>query len=84
MKPCESVSLAGFAPMWSVYLIDLYSRRLLGYPTSVHPDADLAGQAVKMALATRGGAVAGVIFHSDRGSTYTANDFTMRLIHASA
>jgi transposase InsO family protein len=37
-----------------------------------------------MALATRGGAVAGVIFHSDRGSTYTANDFTMRLIHASA
>ncbi|MCA1705045.1 MAG: IS3 family transposase [Actinobacteria bacterium] len=57
-------------------VIDLYSRRLLGYPTSVHPDADLAGQAIKMALASRGGAVAGVIFHSDRGSTYTANDFT--------
>jgi len=57
-------------------VIDLYSRRLLGYPTSVHPDADLAGQAIKMALAARGGAVAGVIFHSDRGSTYTANDFT--------
>ena len=33
-------------------VIDLYSRRLLGYPTSVHPDADLAGQAIKMALAT--------------------------------
>lgn len=29
-----------------------------------------------MAVATRGGDVAGVIFHSDRGSTYTANDFT--------
>ena len=57
-------------------VIDLCSRRLLGYPTSAHPDAELAGQAIKMAVATRGGAVAGVIFHSDRGSTYTANDFT--------
>jgi len=57
-------------------VIDLYSRRLLGYPTSVHPDAELAGQGIKMALASRGGAVPGVIFHSDRGSTYTANDFT--------
>lgn len=30
-----------------------------------------------MAVAARGGAdrVAGVIFHSDRGSTYTAGDF---------
>ena len=26
--------------------------------------------------AVRGGSVAGVIFHSDRGSTYTAYDFT--------
>jgi len=55
-------------------VIDLCSRRLLGYPTSAHPDAELAGQAIKMAVATRGGTVAGVIFHSDRGSTYTAND----------
>jgi len=58
-------------------VIDLYSRRLLGYPTSAHPDADLAGQAITMAVATRGGAVPGVIFHTDRGSTYTANDFTI-------
>ena len=57
-------------------VIDLCSRRLLGYPTSARPDADLAGQAITMAVATRGGTVAGVIFHSDRGSTYTANDFT--------
>jgi putative transposase len=56
--------------------IDLFSRRLLGYATSAHPDADLAGQAIKMAVAARGGMVAGVIFHSDRGSTYTAGNFT--------
>jgi putative transposase len=58
--------------------IDLFSRRLLGYATSCHPDAELAGQTIKMAVAARGGTdqVAGVIFHSDRGSTYTANSFT--------
>lgn len=56
--------------------LDLFSRRLLGYATSAHPDAVLAGQAIKMAVATRGGHVAGVIFHTDRGSTYTADDFT--------
>jgi putative transposase len=57
-------------------VIDLFSRRLLGYATSAHPDAELAADAIRMAVATRGGDVAGVVFHSDRGSTYTANDFT--------
>jgi putative transposase len=56
--------------------LDLFSRRLLGYATSAHPDAVLAGQAIKMAVAARDGNVAGVIFHTDRGSTYTADDFT--------
>lgn len=58
--------------------LDLFSRRLLGYATGCHPDAELAGQTIKMAVAARGGRerVAGVIFHSDRGSTYTAHDFT--------
>ena len=69
-------------------VIDLYSRRLLGAATGLHPDADLACAAIKMAVASRGGvdAVNGpnwradesqrVIFHTDRGSTYTANSFT--------
>ena len=59
-------------------VIDLYSRRLLGAATSLHPNAELACDAIKIAAATRGGraAIEGVIFHSDRGSTYTANDFT--------
>ena len=70
-------------------VIDLYSRRLLGAATGLHPDADLACAAIKMALAARGGveAVNGqgwrtdeskrVIFHTDRGSTYTANSHTL-------
>jgi putative transposase len=56
--------------------IDLFSRRLLGAATSAHPDAVLAGRAIKMAVAARGGDVAGVVFHTDRGSTYTADGFT--------
>jgi putative transposase len=65
-------------------VIDLYSRRLLGAATGLHPDADLACAAIKMAVAARGGKPAiwreneaeRVIFHTDRGSTYTANAFT--------
>jgi len=56
--------------------IDLFSRRLLGYATSDHPDAALAVATIRMAAAVRGGDVRGAIFHSDRGSTYTACDFT--------
>ena len=59
-------------------VIDLYSRRLLGAATGLHPDAELACRAIKMAIAVRGGktAIAGVTFHTDRGSTYTSNAFT--------
>jgi putative transposase len=59
-------------------VLDLYSRRLLASPTSEHPDASLACDAIKMAATVRGGraAIDGVIFHTDRGSTYTATSFT--------
>jgi transposase InsO family protein len=48
-------------------VIDLYSRRLLGAATGLHPDAELACEAIKMAVAARGGAeqIGGVIFHTD-------------------
>lgn len=65
-------------------VIDLYSRRLLGAATGLHPDAELACAAIKMAVTARGGREAiwraeeseRVIFHTDRGSTYTAKSFT--------
>jgi putative transposase len=59
-------------------VIDLYSRRLLGAATGLHPDAELACEAIKMAVAARSGAehISGVIFHTDRGSTHTADKFT--------
>jgi len=65
-------------------VIDLFSRRLLGAAMGLHPDAELACGAIKMAVAARGGRQAmwredesqRVIFHTDRGSTYTAKVFT--------
>jgi putative transposase len=60
-------------------VLDLFSRKLLACPTSEHPNAELACDAIKVAAASRGGraAIDGVIFHSDRGSTYTAASFTL-------
>ena len=47
---------------------DLASKRIVGFGLSEHHDAELATAALKMAVAVRGGDVAGTIFHSDRGS----------------
>jgi putative transposase len=55
---------------------DLFSRRMLGFALSDdYPDAALATAAIHMAVATRGGDVTGVVFHSDRGSQYTSAEF---------
>lgn len=56
-------------------VIDLFSRRLLGYAMDAHHDVDLVVAALNMAATTRGGDVRGVIFHSDRGSEYTSRKF---------
>ncbi|MEU0969245.1 IS3 family transposase [Streptomyces sp. NPDC005917] len=56
-------------------VIDLFSRRLLGYAMGARHDADLVVAALNMAAATRGGDVRGVIFHSDRGSEYGSRKF---------
>ncbi len=60
---------------------DLFSRRIVGFAIGEHPDAELAKAALQTAVAVRGGSVAGVIFHSDRGSTYTADLFTEACDH---
>jgi transposase InsO family protein len=56
-------------------VLDLFSRRMLGYAMSEHHDAELAKASLSMAAASRGGNIDGVIFHSDRGSEYTAETF---------
>ena len=56
-------------------VLDVRSRRILGFALSGHHDAQLAYGALAMAAAVRGGHVAGVILHTDQGSEYTAGFF---------
>ena len=53
-------------------VLDVFSRRIIGWALADHMRASLVCDALTMAVATRGGPVAGVIFHSDRGSQYTS------------
>lgn len=63
-------------PLYLATVIDLYSRRLIGYALAEHCKAPLVCDAMRMALATRGGLVAGVVIHTDRGSQYSSDAFT--------
>jgi putative transposase len=58
-------------------VLDLGSRRMLGYSMADHMRTELVLDALRMAVAARGGdhVVAGVIGHADRGAQYTSNDY---------
>lgn len=56
-------------------VLDLGSRRLLGYSMDDHMRTELVADALRMAASTRGGATAGIIFHGDRGSQYLSGDY---------
>jgi len=56
-------------------VLDMGSRRVLGFALSEQHNAQLAYGALTMAVAVRGGAVPGVILHTDQGSEYTARSF---------
>jgi hypothetical protein len=51
-----------------VSVLDVASRRVLGFALGERHDAALAYGALAMAVAVRGGQVPGVVFHTDQGS----------------
>lgn len=53
-------------------VVDLYSRRVVGWATSSTPDAELARRALEKALAWRRPRRWRLMFHSDQGCQYTA------------
>jgi putative transposase len=58
-------------------VLDMGSRRIVGFAIGEHHDADLSQAALQMAVAVRGGkeAIHDVIMHTDQGSEYTAKNF---------
>jgi transposase InsO family protein len=56
-------------------VIDLASRRVVGWALADHMRAELVCDALRMAVAHRRPAP-GTLFHSDRGTQYTSTEFT--------
>ncbi len=61
------------------FVEDLASRRILGMSMATHMRAKLGGDALSEAVGTRGGDVAGVVFHSDRGTQLRGIRRTLRI-----
>jgi transposase InsO family protein len=61
-------------------VLDLGSRRLLGYSMADHMRTELVADALTMAAATRGGRTGGIIFHGDRGSQYLSGDYRQLIV----
>jgi putative transposase len=62
-------------PLYLASVVDLHSRRVVGFALGAQHDAALARAALCMAVAVRGGDVAGVILHTDQGGEYTGGVF---------
>src|SRR5690606_32520398 len=60
-------------------VLDAFSRRVIGWSLDTHLRAELALEALDMALATRRPARGGLIHHSDRGVQYACGEYTARL-----
>ncbi len=56
-------------------MIDVHSRRLLGWSMADHMRVELVTDALKAAVRIRGGRVDDVIFHSDHGAQYGSKAF---------
>ena len=60
--------------LYLAVILDLHSRRVIGWAVSNRMKRDLAIRALKMAIALRS-PPRGCIFHSDRGSQYCSHDY---------
>jgi putative transposase len=66
--------------VYLAFVIDVYSRRVVGWQLTSHMRASLVCDALKMAVSTRPrGADVQLVHHSDRGSQYTSTDFAQVL-----
>ena len=77
---CGDVTYIWTGNRWAylAVVIDLYSRKPIGWALANSPDSELTMKALTMAYELRG-RPKGVMFHSDQGSHYTSRKFKQRL-----
>jgi putative transposase len=67
--------------LYLAVILDLYSRRVIGWSMSAHRDEELVERALSMALMQRH-PKAGLLHHTDRGSQYTSQAYQALLTDA--
>ncbi len=73
---------SGFA--YVAFIVDVYSRYIVGWQASRSLRTDLALDALEQALWAREGPLDGLVHHSDRGVQYLSIRYTERLAEAGA
>ncbi len=70
--------------VYTAFVVDVFSRAIVGWRVAATLRAELALDALEMALWTRGPDLEGLVHHSDRGVQYLAIRYTERLALADA
>jgi len=73
---------AGF--VYTAFVVDAFSRAIVGWRVMASLRAELALDALELAIWARGPGLADLVHHSDRGSQYLAIRYTERLAEAEA
>jgi putative transposase len=78
-----------YVPTWSgmcyaAFVIDVFSRMIVGWSLATHLRASLAIEALEMAIWHRDERLDGLIHHSDRGGQYLSIRYTERLAEQGA
>lgn len=68
--------------LYLAVIIDLFSRRVVGWSMADNMRTELVLDALRAALGSRVPDAGGLLFHSDRGSQYAANDYRSALENA--
>ena len=70
--------------VYTAFVIDVFSRRIVGWRTARTMTTDLPFDALEMAIWARNERLENLVHHSDRGSQYTSIRYTDRLVEAGA
>lgn len=70
--------------VYTAFIVDAFSRAIVGWRVAASLHAELALDALEMAIWARGPGLPGLVHHSDRGVQYLSIRYTERLAEAEA